>query len=101
MNKRVIARELIKIAKELLADSWVEIPKELVERSDLSGAKTKVMDGAIRTVVEMNGKPHMGTAFRLDTNSWLASLGKLLGVPSAKHAKLEKWVNDNFPQTKK
>jgi hypothetical protein len=31
----------------------------------------------------------------------LASLGKLLGVPSAKHAKLEKWVNDNFPQTKK
>ena len=101
MKRTVIAKEILKIAKEVMAESWIQVPQEFIGHPDLSGIKVKVMGNTLRTVTEKNDKPEFGRAFSTDFKSgWLGGLGKVMGLPPAKHVEFEKWVIKTFPQVK-
>ena len=101
MNRVKVAKELLKLARELLAEQWVQVPSELLERSDLSGVKLKVTGESIKAVTERDGKPAVGSSFSLqEEGNWLKGLSKLLGLSSAKSESLEKWVRGEFPHMK-
>ena len=101
MNRVKVAKELVRLARELLAEQWVQVPSELLDRSDLSGVKLKVTGESIKAVTEKDGNPHIGTSFSLqEEGNWLKGLSKLLGLSPAKHANLEKWIHGEFPHMK-
>jgi hypothetical protein len=101
MNRIIVAKELLKLAKELLAEQWVQVPGELLERSDLSGVKLKVTGDSIKAVTERDDKPAVGSSFSLqEEGNWLKGLSKLLGLSPAKHESLEKWIRGEFPHMK-
>jgi len=95
-----VAKELVRLAKELLAEQWEQVPGEFVGHPGLSGAKIKIVGDSVKALTEKGGNPHIGRPFSTQDSDWLDGLVKLLGLSEAKRSGFETWLHDKFPRVK-
>lgn len=95
-----VAKELVRLARELLAEQWEQVPGEFVGHPGLSGAKIKVVGDSVKALTEKGGNPHIGRPFSTQDSGWLDGLVKLLGLSEAKRSGFETWLHDKFPRVK-
>jgi hypothetical protein len=95
-----VAKELVRLAKELLAEQWEQVPGEFVGHPGLSGAKIKIVGDSVKALTEKGGNPHIGRPFSTQDSGWLDGLVKLLGLSEAKRSGFETWLHDKFPRVK-
>ena len=101
MNRIVVAQKLVKLARTLLAEQWMQVPAELVEHSDLSGAKIKVTSRGVQVVTEKGGQPQVGRSFSLEQDAdWVKSVARILGLSAGKTDELGQWLEKTFPRVR-
>jgi len=101
MNRIVVAQKLVRLARTLLAEQWMQVPAELVEHADLSGAKIRVTGQRVQVVTEKGGQPQVGRGFSLEQDAdWLKSVARILGLSAGKTDELGKWLEKTFPRVR-